>query len=107
MTTQVIGSCEYCCAVAKVEGQMWGGAMSAGTGTGLLQRPRDVWQGTVRLVESFQSDLVSAVVEWLAVSHSSCNGIAVGDVAALRYSAEWSAGLLCNRVSIRRKVEQM
>ena len=57
--------------------------MSAGTGTGLLQGPRDVLQGAVRLVESFQSDLVSAVVEWLAVSHSSCNDVAEGDVAAL------------------------
>lgn len=68
---------------AKVKGQMSGGAISAGTGTGLLQRPRDVLQGTVRLVESLQSDLVSAVVESLAVSHSSCNGVAGDDVASL------------------------
>ena len=45
---------------------MSGGATSAGTGTGLLKKPRDVLQGAVRLVESFQSDLVSAVVEWLS-----------------------------------------
>jgi hypothetical protein len=57
--------------------------VSAGTRTGLLQKPGDVWQGTGRSVESFQSDLVSAVVEWLAVSHSSCNDVAEDDVAAL------------------------
>ena len=61
---------------------MSGGVISAGTGTGLLQRPRDVLQGTVRLVESLQSDRVSAVVEWLAVSHDSCDDVAGDDVAA-------------------------
>jgi hypothetical protein len=57
--------------------------VSAGTRTGLLQKPGDVLQGTGRLVESFQSDLVSAVVEWLAVSHSSCDDVAEDGVAAL------------------------
>ena len=55
--------------------------MSAGTRNGLLQGPRDALQGTIRLVESLQSDLVSAVVKWLAVSHNSCDDVAEGDVA--------------------------
>lgn len=56
--------------------------MSAGTGNSLLQGPRDVLRGRLWLVESLQSDLVSAVVKWLAVSHNSCDDVAEGDVAA-------------------------
>ena len=40
-----------------------------------------VLREAVRLVESLQSDRVSAVVEWLAVSHGSCDGVVVDDVA--------------------------
>jgi len=79
---RVIGSCEATLE-QKVKGQISRGGISAGTRNGLLQRPSDVSREAVRLVESLQSDRVSAVVEWLAVSHDSCDGVVVDDVARI------------------------